>query len=169
MEGQGVQISRPKVYEGPVEQAFKQATAQSEPMLVPVRVFADDRGWSLMNQFQEVLKPSGQINYSVMYPGVVKAWHRHQQQTDFWLPLHGMLKVGIYREADQHAWQAVIGEMQPAVMIIPPPLWHGAATVGPSSAGLLYYVTHQYNHDAPDEERLAHDAIEDFPWHVQHR
>ena len=31
---------------------------------------------------------------------------------------------------------AAIGEKNPGVMIIPPPLWHGAATVGPFESPL---------------------------------
>lgn len=150
-------------------QAFQEAQQQREPIFVPAGVYADDRGWSLMNQFQGVLSPEGQINYSVMYPHVVKAWHRHQQQTDFWCCLHGHLKVGVHRESDGQSWMLVTGEKRPGIVIIPPPLWHGAATVGPESAGLLYYVTHAYNPAEPDEERLAFDGVAGFPWQVEHR
>jgi dTDP-4-dehydrorhamnose 3,5-epimerase len=116
-----------------------------------------------------VLSPEGQINYSVMFPGIIKAWHRHQHQTDFWLCLHGHLKVGVQRDSDDSRWALVVGEKRPGVVIIPPPLWHGGATVGPEPAGLLYYVTQQYNPAAPDEERRAFDALPDFPWQVQYR
>lgn len=140
-----------------------------EPRFVPARFFADDRGWSLMNQMQGVLSDQGQINYSVMYPHVIKAWHRHHKQTDFWLVLHGHLKVGVHREDDGQSWTFILGEKKPGVLVIPPPLWHGAATVGPESAGLLYYVTHTYNPDEPDEDRRAYDSIPDFSWTVEHR
>jgi dTDP-4-dehydrorhamnose 3,5-epimerase len=104
-----------------------------------------------------------------MFPGIIKAWHRHQHQTDFWLCLHGHLKVGVQREADDTRWLAVIGDKRPGLVVIPPPLWHGAATVGHEPAELLYYVTQQYNPEAPDEQRRAHDALPDFPWQVQYR
>lgn len=121
-----------------------------------------------MNQLQGVLSDQGQVNFSVQYPGVIKAWHRHQKQTDFWLCLQGHIKADVYDESGGTAWQLVIGEKNPGVLIIPPPLWHGAATVGPVSAGLLYYVTHGYDPDRPDEDRRAYDSVEGFPWRVQH-
>ena len=161
-------ISRPIVCEQSVAAAYELATERVEPVLHPVRVFADDRGWSMMNQLQDVLTSSGQINYSVQYPGVIKAWHRHHRQTDFWLCVQGMMKVGIHREEDDRAWLAVVGEMAPGLIVIPPTLWHGVATVGPERAGLLYYVTEQYNPAEPDEERRAWDAI-DFPWEQVHK
>lgn len=158
----------PRVIGTDAPAAFEAAKAGREPIFVPAAVFADDRGWSLMNQLQGVLGPQGQINFSVQYPGVVKAWHRHRLQTDFWICLTGHIKVGVHREEDGQSWLAVIGEKKPGVLIIPPPLWHGAATVGDGPAGLLYYVTHAYNGATPDEERRAHDSIDGFPWGVRH-
>ncbi len=140
-----------------------------EPVFLPIDTYADDRGWSFMNQLQGVLSSEGQINFSVQYSGVIKAWHRHKLQTDFWICLHGNLKAGVFREYDQQAWQIVMGEKRPGVLVIPPSLWHGAAAVGSTNAGLLYYVTHAYNPKCPDEERRSADSIRDFPWGVQHR
>lgn len=158
----------PSVHQGDLPKAFELARERQEPIFVPAQVFTDDRGWSLMNQMQGIMGPNGQVNYSVQYPGVVKAWHRHALQTDFWICLNGHIKVGVYRETDNTAWMAVIGEKRPGVMVIPPPLWHGAATVGDTQAGLLYYVTHAYNPAKPDEDRRAHDSVPGFPWGVRH-
>jgi len=153
---------------GDLAGAWESAKAGREPVFVPSTFFADDRGWSLMNQMQGVMSSQGQINYSVQYPGVVKAWHRHSRQTDFWMCLMGHLKVGVHREDDGVSWLLVIGEKRPGIVIIPPPLWHGAATVGDAPAGLLYYVTHAYDPAAPDEDRRAHDSVSAFPWGVRH-
>ncbi len=164
-----VQIQSIPTHNGPLSEAWEQSLGQGSPSFVPTHIYADDRGWSLMNQFQNILCQEGQVNYSVMYPNVVKAWHRHRHQTDFWLCLHGHLKVGIYRESDDVAWQGVTGEKRPGVVIIPPPLWHGVSTVGIEPAGLLYYVTRQYNPSEPDEERRVHDSVVGFRWGVEHR
>ncbi|MFY7895299.1 MAG: hypothetical protein ACOVP8_03620 [Phycisphaerales bacterium] len=159
----------PKIWpNGDLAAAHEHAKANNEPVFVPAQLFTDDRGWSMMNQMQGVMGPQGQINFSVQYPGVVKAWHRHALQTDFWICLQGHIKVGVYRETDNVAWLLVIGEKRPGVMVVPPPLWHGAATCGDTPAGLLYYVTHAYNAAKPDEDRRAHDSVAGFPWHVRH-
>jgi len=145
-------------------QAHEMAKSNLEPVLVPITAYADDRGWSFMNLLVGVMSERGQINFSVQYPSIVKAWHRHDKQTDFWVCLHGQLKTGVYRESDGAAWMVVIGEHRPGVLIIPPPLWHGAACVGPAPAGLLYYVTHTYDAAKPDEHRRAWDSVAGFPW-----
>jgi len=163
----------PPTHDGSLADAWRIARDQRTPVFLPTRFFTDDRGWSLMNQMRGVLSEQGQINYSCQYPGVVKAWHRHHKQTDFWLCLNGHIKIGVHREADDdheaQSWALVTGEKRPGVMVIPPPLWHGAATVGPTPAGLLYYVTHAYNPDQPDEDRRAYDSIAGFNWTVEHK
>jgi len=150
-------------------ESFSIATEKREPLFVPTTHFTDDRGWSLMNQMQGIMSGQGQINFSMQYPGVIKAWHRHHLQTDFWMTLVGHIKVGIYDQENDRAWSIVIGEKRPGTVIIPPPLWHGAATVGNVPAGLLYYVTHSYNPSKPDEERAEYDRFTGFPWQVEHK
>lgn len=164
-----MKIQTPPRHDAPIERALARAAAERTPLFVPAQHFADDRGWSLMNQLQGVMTPEGQVNFSVQYPGVIKAWHRHAKQTDFWICLLGHIKVGVYDRDTGNAWSIVIGEKRPGVVVIPPPLWHGAATVGDTQAGLLYYVTHAYDPAAPDEERANHDAFPGFPWQLEHK
>jgi len=161
-------LLNPATFEGSLKDAFDAAVREAAPIFVSSLIYADDRGWSLMNQLQGVMSPQGQMNFSMMYPGVIKAWHRHQEQTDMWIGLTGNLKVGVYCEKTQRKWLSFIGAKRPGVMIIPPPLWHGVATVGHEPGGLLYYVTHTYDPAHPDEERRAHDSVADFPWTVRH-
>lgn len=156
-------------FSGTLPDAHEHAKAAAEPLFVPSQVFTDDRGWSLMNQMLGIMTREGQINYSVQYPGVVKGWHRHKLQTDFWMCVQGHLKVGIYHEETDRAWVLVTGEKRPGVVVIPPPLWHGAATVGPSPAALLYYLTHQFNPQQPDEARRAWDSVLGFPWAAENK
>lgn len=164
-----MKVQAVREFSGSFADAWAEARQTRQPRFVSVKPFADDRGWSLMNLMQGVMDKQGQVNYSLMYPGVIKAWHRHHLQTDFWMCPMGHLKVGVHDETTQQTWQIVIGQMRPGVLVIPPTLWHGGATVGHEPAGLLYYVTHAYNPEKPDEDRRAHDSIAGFPWQVEHK
>ena len=75
----------------------------------------------------------------------------------------------LVRETDGRAWSIVLSEKRPGVLIVPPLLWHGAATLGDRSAGLLYYVTRTFDLKNPDEQRRPFDSIEGFDWGAQHR
>lgn len=161
-------VREPRAMPGSWPDAYQEALARREPVFVPARVHCDDRGWSLMNLMVGVLDAAGQVNYSVQYPGAVKAWHRHRLQTDFWCCVTGQLKAGVVREEDGSAWALCFGERRPGALIIPPGLWHGATALGGSPAGLLYYVTRAYDPANPDEERRPHDSISGFPWATRH-
>lgn len=127
----------------------------------PHKKFVDARGWSVNDIFAVAgpLPENGQINYSILYPGIVKAWHRHQHQDDFFFVLKGMAQVGVYNEDTGELQKFFIGEHNPSVIHIPAGEWHGLTAVGNEPCGLLYLVTNSYNPDDPDEERASHDSF----------
>ena len=153
-----------KIFEGDILDAYESALASSAPVVVRLQVFMDDRGWSLMNQLQGVMSEHGQVNYSMMYPHVIKAWHLHEHQTDFLICVMGHAKIGV---CDTHrAWSTVVDKM--SCVVIPPKLWHGVATVGDRVCGVLYYVTKKFDAKQPDELRKPFDFFE-FDWEMRSR
>lgn len=157
-----------------------------------MHAYSDDRGRSLMSVYDHVSDIPGQINASVMYPGAVKAWHRHARQVDHWTVPVGNLKIGLFNtEAEplvaelrlatavpageqvrevtvgpRSGLAVYLGEHRPGTLRIPIGMWHGGVAVGGREALLLYYVTEKYDAAAPDEERAAWDAF-DFAWGVE--
>jgi dTDP-4-dehydrorhamnose 3,5-epimerase len=131
----------------------------------------DDRGF-----FREVLRKTdeffaggfGQWSHSMVGQGVVKAWHLHKIQTDWWYIACGVLRVGLYDtrpDSPTHTatMDFLLGDGRPAqVLKIPPGVAHGYKILqGP--AHVLYVTSHVYNPD--DELRLPEDAAEiDFDW-----
>jgi len=150
--------------------------------------FSDARGWSLndiYSQFRKyVLNPDCspyydecggkdmdfQINYSILHPGVVKAWHRHKHQDDFFCVLHGNAQVGIFSEEPDEDGKLrapekiFIGETNPAVVHIKAGEWHGLTAVGNEPVGLLYLVTKVYDPRKPDEERANWENFAPEGW-----
>jgi len=163
-----VELRTPRTFSGDWREAHDTAVNGKEPVFVPVTIFSDDRGWSMMNLLAGALSHEGQINYSLQYPGAVKAWHFHERQTDFWTCVQGNLKAGVHRPSDGATWLQVMGERRPGVLIIPPTLWHGATAVGAAPAGLLYYMDRLFDRGNPDEGREPWDALPDFPWGIRH-
>src|SRR6266571_524753 len=59
----------------------------------------DDRGY-----FEEIIRVNdpyfgegfGQLSHSKMYPGVIKAWHIHKTQIDWWYVVFGRLHVALH-------------------------------------------------------------------------
>ena len=159
-----------------------------------MHTYADDRGYSLMSVFDHLGEVPGQVNASHMYPGVVKAWHRHASQEDHWTVLAGMLKIGLFNSEAEPLWAELrlarpvpgqdeparvevppqtgrtvfLGEHRPGVLRIPSRLWHGGVAIGGKSALLLYYVTRKYDPRNPDEERVAWNQFP-FSWQAEFR
>lgn len=111
---------------------------------------------------------NGQINVSVVYPGITCAFHRHTWQMDYWMVVSGVLEVilvdaggckidkqtyilkdGIYYSSNDP------GECLDEPLIIVPGVWHGYRNIGNEPAVLLYYCSQKYNSKNPDEERIT--------------
>jgi len=131
-----------------------------------MHTYSDDRGWSFLDIFSALEK--GQVNYSVVHPGVVKAWHRHKRQWDHWCVLTGNARVGLHDPETNKTTTVYIGEKNPQSLAIPPGIWHGMTPVGAEPCGLLYYVTEKYDPSDPDEERAPWNAF-DYSWLPQNR
>lgn len=132
----------------------------------------DDRGF-----FRELIRVTddpffaegfGQWSHSLMFDNVVKAWHYHNKQTDWWYVVTGVLRVGLcdLRQDSptyKQTMDFLMGDLQPArVLKIPPGIAHGCKTVqGPVN---LFYVTSRV-YDPGDEIRIPFDTPDiDFDW-----
>jgi dTDP-4-dehydrorhamnose 3,5-epimerase len=134
--------------------------------LKPLTTYPDERGF-----FREVLRASdplmaegfAQWSHSFMHTGVVKAWHIHTAQVDWWYIATGRLKVALYdlrgllfittpSPTKGELMELILGD-EPAVLRIPPGVAHGCKAL--CDTHLLYVTSNEY--DGSDEGRLAHD------------
>jgi dTDP-4-dehydrorhamnose 3,5-epimerase len=136
-----------------------------------LKTYNDERGF-----FRELIRVSdnffaegfGQWSHSLMFDGVIKAWHLHRIQTDWWYVVNGVLRVGLCdMRTDSLTYKTVMdflmGDLQSAQVIkIPPGVAHGCKTIqGP--VNLFYVTSHVYNPE--DEIRLSYNDPEiDFDW-----
>jgi dTDP-4-dehydrorhamnose 3,5-epimerase len=143
--------------------------------LIPRTRHADDRGYvtEILRSDEDHFEKFGQAYVTACYPGVVKAWHRHGRQIDYFYAVSGTVKVGLY---DDREGSVTRGEYQTimlgerganAQLVIPAGIWHGLMAMDTFSM-VLNLPTEVYDHDAPDEERVAWDAFEDI-WTVENR
>jgi dTDP-4-dehydrorhamnose 3,5-epimerase len=141
----------------------------------PLKVLSDDRGsfMELVREDDPFFTRFGQSNFSVTYPGVVKAWHWHRRQDDLWFVVSGMAQVGLHDLRDDSPTRGqtqvlYLGEFNRALLYIPHGVAHGYRVLGPEPMGLIYYTTHTY--DPEDELRLAWDDPSiGFDWTTRNR
>jgi dTDP-4-dehydrorhamnose 3,5-epimerase len=139
-----------------------------------LRVIPDDRGY-LMEMFRADspdFEKFGQVYMTVVYPGVVKAWHYHKKQTDNFVCVAGMAKVALYdaREGSPTKGETntfVLGWQRQRRLTIPPGVYHGFAAAGPEPASIVNIPTELYDYADPDEFRRPWDDPEiGYDWTV---
>ncbi len=150
--------------------------------VIPLRRFNDDGGamtelgrldqgvHQLANGFT-----ARQVNYSVMEPGVIKAFHLHRHQTDLWFvpPSDKILLV----LADVRAGsptegllrRMVLGDTNSSLVRIPPGVAHGARNLRAASpSAIVYFVDVQFSvGEDCDEGRLPWDHFGAEVWEIE--
>ena len=130
----------------------------------PLVRHADERGY-----FEELIRVTdpwfaegfAQLSHSKMYPGVVKAWHIHPTQIDWWYVAAGRLLVALHDRREDSPTYRVTQELHlgddlpPALLKIPAGVAHGCRALGGEPAHLFYVTSRTY--DPAEEGRIAHD------------
>lgn len=121
----------------------------------PLKKFADERGF-----FAEIMRNDWfedeivQSNFSISYPGIVRAWHRHLRgQIDYFVVLKGALKICAYDDEMKELTEIISTGENLQVVRIPGHYWHGFKVIGDERAYLVYFTNKLYNYENPDEER----------------
>jgi len=58
----------------------------------------DERGsiWHMLRSDADHFEQFGEIYFATIYPGVIKGWHEHTEQTQNYAVLTGMIKLVLY-------------------------------------------------------------------------
>ncbi|MCD4690738.1 dTDP-4-dehydrorhamnose 3,5-epimerase family protein [bacterium] len=137
-----------------------------------LRLIPDDRGYlmEMLRSDDGIFQKFGQVYLSVGYPGVVKGWHYHKVQTDFFTIVSGMMKVVLYDGREGSSTHGEIneffmGELNPILITIPPGVLHGMMAIGNKPGFLVNCPTEVYCYDEPDEFRVdPHDGTVPYEW-----
>jgi dTDP-4-dehydrorhamnose 3,5-epimerase len=145
----------------------------------PLALHPDDRGYFLEVQrighgLAAGFPPqTSQVSTALNYPGTVKAFHFHLEQTDCWTPAMGMFQVALadLREGSPTYGERntiYVGALRPWQLLIPPGVAHGYKVIGTGPAMLIYMTDKFYN--PADEGRIPynHPGIH-YDWETQHK
>jgi len=116
-----------------------------------------------------------QMNYSLMDPMAIKAFHLHKRQTDVWfVPPHDklLLVLADVRQgsgSEGTVRRYVLGDGNSFLIRIPPGVAHGCRNLRPASpSAIIYFVDVQFSvGDECDEGRLPWDHFGADVWEVE--
>ncbi|MBK9041594.1 MAG: dTDP-4-dehydrorhamnose 3,5-epimerase family protein [Bdellovibrionales bacterium] len=117
--------------------------------------------------FAEVLRSNeldfkdfAQLSSSLVYEGIVKAWHLHNIQTEMMTNLSGVVKFAFYDSRKNSPSHGLIldflvdASVNPLAFVVPPGVAHGYRIVrGPA---VLCYLTDRI-YDPNDQLKIAYD------------
>lgn len=111
-----------------------------------------------------------QVNRTKMLPGVIKAWHLHLGQDEFWYVtpsshlLAGFLDLRKNSSTKGIDMRIPMGGGKSQLIFIPKGVAHGCANVSKKPATMLYFVDQKFNINNPDEQRLSWDILGKDYW-----
>jgi dTDP-4-dehydrorhamnose 3,5-epimerase len=142
--------------------------------IVPLRKIPDERGviMHMLRADTPHFEQFGEIYFSGVYPGVVKAWHLHSRMTiNYAVPL-GVIKLVLFDDrADSRTRGGLIelfvGDTNYCLVTVPPGVWNGFKGVGTSMALVANCAT--IPHDPAEITRLD-PFSNDIPydWALKH-
>jgi len=126
-----------------------------------LKVIPDGRGrlMEILRRDDELFQKFGQVYMTTTYPGVVKAWHKHEKQADNIVCVAGMIRMALYdgrpgSPTFQEINEFYLGVHNPTLVQVPPGVLHGWTGVSLEEAVIINIPTEPYDREHPDEQRL---------------
>ena len=141
-------------------------------MIKKLKVLPDERGrlMEILRRDDDLFLNFGQVYMTTTYPSVVKAWHKHEKQTDNVACIQGTIKLALYdgreksptfKEVDEF----YLGIHDPLLIQIPAGVYHGWMCVSQDEAVVINIPTEPYDYENPDEQRLdPHENDIPYDW-----
>lgn len=144
-------------------------------LIHPLKQIPDERG-KIMHMLREDdphFERFGEIYFSNVYPGVVKAWHYHTEMTLNYAVIYGTIKLVLFDDraaspTRNELMELFIGEGNYVLVKVPPKVWNGFKGVGTTQAIVANCATIPHRSD----EILRMDPFENhipYRWDLKHR
>lgn len=105
----------------------------------------------------------GQVFQRIIEAGAASGWHAHAGTTDRLFCATGRVLVALFdarSSSPTHRTVATyrLGAERPAVIPVPPGVWHGVRNIGTDAAVFVNVVDQAYDYQDPDHFRLPIDT-----------
>lgn len=126
-----------------------------------LKLIPDERGrlMEILRADDKIFKRFGQVYITTAFSGVVKAWHYHKKQDDYFTCISGKIKLALYDGRRDSPTYGEINEFiisidKPFLVRIPKGVYHGFKNIAKEEAIVINIPTLPYNHKNPDEYRI---------------
>ncbi|MCK6622836.1 MAG: dTDP-4-dehydrorhamnose 3,5-epimerase family protein [Calditrichaceae bacterium] len=144
-------------------------------IITPLKQILDERG-KIMHMLRSTdphFQTFGEIYFSVIHPGVIKAWHIHKKMILNYAVPYGKIKFVLYDDREGSSTRGEIQEIflgpdNYCLVTVPPMVWNGFKGIGTESAMVANCAS--IPHD-PDEimRKGPFDHSIPYNWDLIHR
>jgi dTDP-4-dehydrorhamnose 3,5-epimerase len=115
--------------------------------------------------WDEIDQPIVQVHLTTTMAGRVRAWGLHRVSTDRLFVVRGLVSIVVY---DGRVGSATVGslnefrvsERNPALLTVPPNLYHGWKNLGIDEAFIINMPSEQYSYERPDALDMPYESRE---------
>ena len=143
-------------------------------IITPLRQICDERGkvMHMLRATDPHFKQFGEIYFSCIYPGAIKAWHIHTKMTLNYACPHGRIKFVLFDEREKsptrgEVQEVFIGPDNYCLVTVPPLVWNGFKGIGSEMAVVANCAS--IPHDPTEIDRL--DPFSErvpYKWEIRH-
>jgi dTDP-4-dehydrorhamnose 3,5-epimerase len=127
-------------------------------------VHKDDRGevFELLRSDDTMFEKFGQAYMSTCKPGIAKAWHFHEKQTEYFSCVKGTMKLVLYDERKSSPTKGIVQEIflspdKPLLVKVPSYIFHGFECATNEEIIAINFKTEPFNPEDPDKVRIPFD------------
>jgi dTDP-4-dehydrorhamnose 3,5-epimerase len=138
--------------------------------VIPLRQIPDERGAVLhmLRSDDPHFEAFGEIYFSSVVPGAVKAWRRHREMVLFYAVPVGLIRLVLYddrADSPSHGQVAelLLGDQHYALVRIPALVWSGFKGLGSQAALVANCATIPHRADEVERREVA-DAVIPYDW-----
>jgi len=142
--------------------------------IIPLRQILDERGkiMHMLRCDQPHFEAFGEIYFSCVHPGAIKAWHLHKKMTLNYAVPSGKIKFVLYDDRPQsdtngELMELFLGPDNYCLVKVPPMVWNGFKGVGTETAIVANCAT--LPHDPEEIQRM--DPLSNtipYKWDIRH-
>ncbi len=141
----------------------------------PLRQILDERGkvMHMLKVGDPEFQQFGEIYFSCVNPGAIKAWHIHKEMTLNYAVPHGHIKFVLYDNRPESPTHGEIQELflgpdNYCLVTVPPMVWNGFKGMGAEVAIVANCATIPHSPDEIDR-RDPFDSSIPYDWALKHR
>ena len=143
--------------------------------IIKKKIISDNRG-KIMHMLRSddiIFKKFGEIYFSQVNPGKIKAWHIHKKMTLNYAIIKGQLKIVLFDDRKKSSTKGTIQEIYMStenyfLLSVPPLVWNGFKGIGTETS--IVANCSDIPHDTNEMIRISPNSKKiPYKWELKHR